>query len=344
MPDKYERGHQRNIAAVSKLIRQLYEDLVTEVAYIATTLPYKGELFSLAMYPYLKDQINQLTKELSTRIYSVVVNNIEASWSLSNEKNNVFIDKRFARKKIPERLHEALYDANESAMNRFISRRKDGLGLSKRVWNAVEPMRYELEKGIGVGLSKGQGARELASDLKKYLREPDKLFRRVRDAEGKLRLSKAAREYNPGQGVYRSSYQNALRIARTETNMAYRTADHERWKHMPFVVGLEIQLSDSHPKYDICDKLAGKYPKDFKWSGWHPNCMCYQTPIMLTDEEYEKYEDMLLGKGYYDVNTSDNLVKDVPKAFDEFIDDNAERMARWKSKPYWMSENKEFVY
>ena len=32
-----------------------------------------------------------------------------------------------------------------------------------------------------------------------------------------------------GEGVYKSSARNAMRVARTKTNMAYRKADNERW-------------------------------------------------------------------------------------------------------------------
>ena len=66
----------------------------------------------------------------------------------------------------------------------------------------------------------------MSRDVCGYLRNPDKLFRRVRDKHGNLRLSKAAKAYHPGRGVYRSSYRNALRLTATENNMAYRTADH----------------------------------------------------------------------------------------------------------------------
>ena len=40
------------------------------------------------------------------------------------------------------------------------------------------------------------------------------------------------------RGVYRSSYNNARRLAATETNIAYRTADHLRWQQMDFVISL----------------------------------------------------------------------------------------------------------
>ena len=107
----------------------------------------------------------------------------------------------------------------------------------------------------------------MARDLKQYLKHPDKLFRRVRDEHGILHFSKNAAAFHPGQGVYRSSYQNARRLAVTETNMAYRTADHERWQNQDFVVGIEIHLSGNHTCKgrdgkphrfeDICDQLQG---------------------------------------------------------------------------------------
>ena len=72
--------------------------------------------------------------------------------------------------------------------------------------------------------------------------------------------------------------------------MAYRTAEYERWQKMDFVVGIRIETSQTnHPAADICDTLAGDYPKNFKWVGWHPHCRCFQTPIirksdLLADE------------------------------------------------------------
>ena len=76
--------------------------------------------------------------------------------------------------------------------------------------------------------------------------------------------------------MYRSSFQNALRVAATETNMAYRTADHTRWNQIDFVQGFEVRLSLSHNIYDICDHMKGYYPTSFLFVGWHPRCFCYR--------------------------------------------------------------------
>lgn len=92
--------------------------------------------------------------------------------------------------------------------------------------------------GLDLGIRGGLSAREMARDLQKYLQHPDMLFRRVRDEHGLLHLSSRAADFHPGQGVYRSSYKNALRLAATETNIAYNTADYIRWQQMDFVVGI----------------------------------------------------------------------------------------------------------
>lgn len=102
-----------------------------------------------------------------------------------------------------------------------------------------------------------------------------------------MHLRKNAQAYHPGQGVYRSSYKNALRLARPETFIASRTADYERWQDIDFVVGIQVVRSNNPYECDVCGSLAGKYPKDFKFVGWHPNCRCRAIPILATDEEFD---------------------------------------------------------
>ena len=106
--------------------------------------------------------------------------------------------------------------------------------------------RNDIEMGLDVGLRNGLSADEMSRDLRQYLQHPDMLFRRVRDEHGNLVLSQRAKAYHSGQGVYRSSYMNARRLAVTETNIAYRTSDYERMQQLDFVVGVEIRLSNNH--------------------------------------------------------------------------------------------------
>ena len=209
-----------------------------------------------------------------------------------------------------------------------------------------------MEMGLDLGIRAGKSADQISRDLRQYLQHPDMLFRRVRDEHGILHLSQRAKAFHPGQGVYRSSYLNARRLAVTETNTAYRTADHERWQDMDFVVGIEIHLSGNHTCKgrdgkqhaftDICDELAGKYPKDFKFTGWHPHCRCYATSILKTEEEMAADTQKLL-KGEKVSSESVNAVKDVPDGFKKWMERNQERMERTKALPKFLNENRNLI-
>ena len=211
----------------------------------------------------------------------------------------------------------------------------------------------------------------MTRDLRQYLQHPDKLFRRVRDEHGLLKLSQAAKDFHPGRGVYRSSYMNARRLAATETNIAYRTADHLRWQKMDFVVGIEIVLSNNHtirlqpgektsdlpgqmradgtPKAnavrtltDICDTLAGRYSKDFKFTGWHPHCRCRAVTILKTEEEMARDTQRILD-GRQPSADSANAVTDTPEAFKGWVENNRDRIANGHSLPYFIRDNAKYT-
>lgn len=233
-----------------------------------------------------------------------------------------------------------------AASQTFIERKTAGMTLSERVWNYAKGFKQEMELALDCGIRDGKAANRLATELKQYLRYPDKLFRRVRDEHGQLHLSKAAAAFHPGRGVYRSSYINARRLAATETNIAYHTADYERWQTMDFVLGIEIRLSNNHnckgykpgTFHDICDDLAGKYPKDFKFTGWHPHCRCQALPILKTPDDFLASLD--------DDNKqaqSKNEIKDVPQNFKVWFNENESRLQRATSLPYFLTDNPQYT-
>lgn len=345
MPDinqQYEQLHLRKIAAINKRIKKIYEDAILQIKVGISQVNYNGNLFNVNDYPALKKRIESVIKKMQGDIYVTSVNGIKESWDLSNKKNNLLVDQRLAGKKLKNRLSQVLYDPNKKALEAFIKRKDKGMDLSDRVWNLLDPFKKELEQSIGLGLGAGRSAADIAGDVKRYLNQPDKLFRRVRGEDGQLHLSAAARNYHPGQGIYRSSFKNALRLTRTENNIAYRSADWERWQKMDFVIGIEIKTSHNHPEFDICDELKGQYPKDFKFTGWHPQCLCFQVPKLMKQTEFEKLEDQILAGEPRGVDSKD-AITEPPKAFGEFLDDNEERIAGWKNKPYWIKDNPQYV-
>jgi hypothetical protein len=337
----HEQIHLENLRRIERKILRYFNGSVNRITATFKGIKYNGKVFKLKDYPELLKAVQREMRLLQNQVYGVVVNGIEESWKLSNQKNNLFVDVRLGERKtfLSTRAFRMYYDPNEKAMLSFIGRQAEGMKLSDRVWQVFNGFQTELEAALGVGISRGQSAISLAKDIKQYLKEPDKLFRRVRDAKGRLVLSKAAKEYHPGQGVYRSSYLNAKRLAATETNMAYRTADWLRWQNLPFVIGIEVKLAAEHEIFDICDHMAGVYPKDFFFRGWHPFCICYQVAVQMSDKDYNEREIAILEGRPFKVK----MISKPPPSFFKFVTKNAKRIRNWKHTPYWAKDNPKFV-
>ena len=169
--------------------------------------------------------------------------------------------------------------------------------------------------------------------------------RRVVDDQGKVHFVKEDLA-KVGTGVYRSSRQNALRLTITETNMAYNFANCKRWSSEPYVLGIRIRLSGNHPEEDICDELAGDYPKDFMWRGWHPRCRCSMSSILM-DRNSEEWKHLRsLPENEYKAYQSPNAVKNVPEKFNKWCERNAKKLdlARESGKlPYFVKDNMKAV-
>ena len=353
--DKWEKQHLKSIAKYERLIKQIYDKYVQEAARIGADITSFDASNPLAFddYPLTRKRIEALQKHMASDIEAVVYNGIDEQWALADGKTSALIATAFAgfsAEELEERKAKYLTNRDD-AREAFKTRKENGMNISDRVWRYTDQFKEEMEMGIDLGLRDGKSADALSRDLRKYLNNPDMLFRRVRDEHGMLHLSKRAKAYHPGQGVYRSSYKNARRLAATETNIAYRTADHDRVQDLDFVVGIRVNLSNNHtlngePFTDICDELSapfgskatkgkGCYPKDFKFTGWHPLCRCFITTILKTPEEMDADEPT-------DPSQSENYVEDVPANFKAWSKENAERVERAKSVPYFIRDNRAY--
>lgn len=349
--DNHDIKHKRNLKLYEAQIDAIYSYAIREAVSISGTVAKVNtdKPFSFDEYPITRKRIDDLLSGLKSKMEAIVMNGIKAEWTLANDKNNIIVSKVFGRHvdKLTPEQQKKYFSTNDNAMKAFQQRKVRGLNLSDRVWRYTEQFKEEIEMGLDIGIRSGRSANEMSRDLRQYLKHPDKLFRRVRDEHGQLHLSKNAKAFHPGQGVYRSSYKNARRLASTETNIAYRTSDQLRWQQMDFVVGIEIHLSNNHtlngkPFRDICDELAGSYPKNFKFTGWHPHCRCFATSILKTQKEMDEDTQKIL-KGEPITNDSENTVKDVPEAFKDWILNNKGRIETAVSMPYFISDNQDIV-
>lgn len=349
--NKYDLRHKRNIKVYELQMDAIYREAIREAVSISGTVGQikPDTLFSFDDYPITRKRIENLMSGLKSRMQAVVLNGINAEWTLANNKNSELVNRVFGKNagKLTQAQYRRYYSTNEEAREAFAQRKTGGLNLSQKVWRYTEQFKEEIEMGLDIGIRSGRSADEMSRDLRQYLKQPDKLFRRVRDEHGQLQLSKRAAAYHPGQGVYRSSYKNARRLAATETNIAYRTSDHLRWQQMDFVVGIEIHLSNNHtlngkPFHDICDELQGRYPKDFVFKGWHPYCRCFATSILKTPEEIAKDTQKILNGEAVD-DESMNRVNDVPQAFKEWVQNNEDRFEHASSIPYFLEDNAQYA-
>lgn len=333
---KYSELNKRMAKYIS-LIRSIYETLNLEAAKLVESLgiteeSLKDKPFSFADYPETKKKLSDIQKRFVRDIQAVIYNGTSEEWKNSNEVQDLLANSVLkAYDAIVDReKYKVLYQTNSDALKAFQNRKDKGFNISEKLWNQSVVYKKELEDAISCAIEKGYSAVTLSKRISKYLNDFPSLQKDYKERFGTA--SKAM------DCEYRS-----LRLAASEINMAYRNAENERWKQMDFVVGFEIKLSGNHtlngkPFRDICDELAGKYPKDFVWSGWHPLCRCYKIPILKTEEEFWEWD------GRSEVSDdSVNRVNDVPEQFKRWIDGNIHKAKSWGNAPYFIRDNGDYI-
>lgn len=348
--DKYAQGMFVRQEQYAQRVKAHYDKAVEKLLDLARQVKDdvgEDKAFTFSDNPRVRDEATMAIRQLYSQVYQEIRGGVEAEWEYANLSCDAMVMAAFGKGCKENDLFARFFERNKEAMNQFFKRKNGfgGLNLSQKVWKYTGDLRTEMENAITVSLGEGVSASTMSRRVRQYLQEPERLYRRVRGADGKLHLSKAAKAYHPGRGVYRSSYKNAMRLTRTETNAAYRLADEDRWQRMDFVVGMRVHKSNNHPTEDICDVLAGDYPKDFKFSAWHPQCRCYVTSILCTKEEMiQMQKNILAGNdaanaGFHSVNE----VRTVPKAFKDWVENNQDRIVRAKALPYFLRDNGKVV-
>ncbi len=310
--NKYDSRYRQTQINILKDLENIYGNLVDDLVVSASLVSISDkEYFLFKNHPVLKKKADDLIKKLGLQLNLYINNKVSEVWGLSNEKNDALVDQVFSQrsKVAPARLKSH----NGEALKTFKESKIKGLTLSDRVWSSNANLRSELESAISAAIEKGQSAKSLATNIKKYLNKPDMRFRKVRDKFGNLAPSKNALQYSPGQGVYRSSYQNALRLARNEINRAYRESEYLRFQQNPVVIGYRIQNSNRVATVcPICSAMNGLvFPKTFKFIGFHVACACVTIPILATDEEF----DRILEDEKYSPKQPD-----MPKEYQEYME------------------------
>lgn len=337
----FQRRHQENIELYVRRIQRLYNKLAKNAAYIAAGIrrPKTERIFSFDDYPEIEKQIEAELKAFHDEFLATLKNAITAEFALANVKND-FLVKSILSDAAAESKNAAQYfERNNEALKAFQSRKIKGLGLSDRVWKLTDSYRKEIELALDNSISTGRYSALAAKDVQRYLQHPEKLFRRVRNDRGDLVASKAMNEFKTGRGVYKSSYKNAMRLTRSETNISYQIADQKRSEQMDFVVGKKIVRSNNPYNCDICNFVSNQlYPKSFIFKQFHPQCRCSVILVLMSDGEIDKLNDYIIEGKSVDFK-SINEVEKLPDSFIKWVKDNKPALLRAKQVPYFISDN-----
>ncbi len=314
-----------------------------------------GDTFTWKGNPAAEKRLDRLLNDLASKAGTLVVDGVEKSYSLGEREADSPLLAKFGKTAQTKKEIQAICDESKKerrtagkTAHAAAMAQTGGLNISKQGWNLSSNAKQDLELIIQNGIMEGKGARQIATGMKGYLNNPSALFRRVRDKKtGEFRLSKAAAAYHPGPGVYRSAYKNALRLARTEMTAAYRRAEWESYQNNDLVTGYTVHLSGNHTTtttkgkpvriHDICDTFDGKsFPKDYLWTGWHPNCRCYMTPILVSQDDFADYLEARRAKRagkWKPTDPASRQIDALPVELTNWVKANAARLAAAKTLP-----------
>lgn len=360
LTSKQQKEQLNNLFAVyNKRLGRLYSDYVKKL----TSLGYGEDvleddaLFNFDNFPQLKARLNDIFNDYYQNSLLCYKSGITDGVALAYNHDEMVIGGYSVL------TDKAIRVARDTAAATFISNRlktKNGLNLAQIVWNYCQQTKSEFEMAmsntIADGIKKGSSAEEVGKSIRKYLNDPNMMYRRYhtikvqkngkkkdvvtwrrrRIIDGKVRFIEEPLE-KVGMGVYRSARKNALRVARTEINSAYHKARNERWQKEPFVIGQYIHVSPQHNIDDICNDLEGRYPKDYVWISWHPQCICTSDPITIQgDEKKEFYKRLMAGEDMSNY-VSPFAVLTMPEKYNQYIKDNSEAIVKagMKGKLAW---------
>ncbi|WP_018629197.1 hypothetical protein [Niabella aurantiaca] len=310
----YEAKKRGDILRLVNKINRLFGRSFTDVGQlIAKARLINGRRLDALTRNKIAKLVDELFKTIGAEIERQVLNagTFSSNFNYSVEKN------LFKRLKVPAK---AIFQKGSGAAVRSILKEKDfGKKFSDRIWKQNKNYRKRIENVMVDTLKTGRSAKSAA----------------------KMLVTAHYKNAGSGPGVYNDPRKNAERLTRTTINKAYQKADYERWKDAWYIKCIEVRLSNSHPRYDICDKLARRYPRDFLFPGWHTQCLCAAIPILVSEAEQSRYEDYMLGLRKDPPKI--RYVIDPPSSMIEWISENKERMSGWKNLPDWVTENSKYI-
>ncbi len=261
--------------AVAPLVTRMFLGRDMEGNRAPFTVMANGAVFPLSPYAAVlleqEEKAVTISVEQQASIMSKALRNApnDVVVALSTARNSPFRDFRISEQFRPNPL--AQYDPPHLWVD------PRGYTLSDRIWRTAGNTRRRLDLFLEQRIAAGDGALRISRDVETFLL-PGRRLRRT----------------NTPYGTDASF--DAMRLMRTEITRAAAQASEMAAAMNPFVQGMAVILSASHPRYDICDEAAahGPWPLD-EMPDWakiplHPHCLCHykyemiENPSEILDE------------------------------------------------------------
>lgn len=303
-------------------VQSIYDRIAKEMAIAVESTSYDGSFeFQFRDYPELNQIVNKLMSGYVSQMNGLIYSGTSNEWKESNIMQDLLARKVLRAYDFEKGgdKYNRYFQPNTEALKAFQQRVDRGMNLSQKMWVQSQELKKEMEQTISTAIERGQSAVVLSKRISKYLSDFPSM------------KADYAERYGKAVSCHDCQYAS-IRLARTEINMAYRKAEQTRWQQFDFILGYEVKLSKRHPAPDICDDLLGIYPKDFVFLGWHPNCMCYVVPIVMSDDEY--YGSPSTRKAA--------MITRTPKNFNEWVRNNRSRIGQAEKLPYFLKDNRKY--
>lgn len=329
-PSFYDKKHIGALFIQEQRINRIFYALIRAIAPQMAKWNDSGSSKVWVRNTAVEKKIEKELIAFQSLLEKEILNNTQEAWQYANLKNDDLVKSYIKGMALSDVAKQGLFARNLEALKVF---QTQDFAISDKVWKITRQTKGHVELFLGSGIATGRAADEISRDFRHLLNNPSKIFRRVRDKNGKLVPSTPMKNYNPGRGVYRSAAMNAKRLAVTQKNMSYRLSDHKRWSEMDFVLGYEVKRSQNHEPCAICDAMKGKYPKYFIFPGWHPFCICYAVPILMNHEDFAYY---LLD----DEVPADKFVQNIPSSANKWLSDYEKK---GNTPPLFSQMNEDFL-
>jgi hypothetical protein len=165
-------------------------------------------------------------------------------------------------------------NGQDRALLALAARTVDGLTLSDRVWRTGAAWQRAATAVVEDAVATDMDARRAARELERYL-EPGVATVHKRETARRL-------------GIRADVSYPAMRLARTELQLAATEGSYLAYRTTPGYAGVLWRLSREHEVPDVCDDMAattrygrpGFYPRGLEPAPPHPQCLCHTVPVV----------------------------------------------------------------